>query len=108
MRRLTTLLLAAVFCLSLTACGPRDHNMLAGSVIGAGVGTVGAAVVDGHPLVGALVGAGAGALIGSSVDHHSSSYRPAPSRPLRPAPPKAHRPSHPRPGHGMPPRHGHR
>ena len=34
MRRLLALLLAAVTCLSLTACGPRDHSILASTAVG--------------------------------------------------------------------------
>ena len=101
MRRLLALLLAAVTCLSLTACGPRDHSILASTAVGAGIGTVGAAVVDGHPLVGALVGAGAGALIGSTIETRTTRYYHAPAP--HPRPHQAHRP-----GRGMPPRHGHR
>lgn len=53
--------------LSLSACGStRTDRALSGAAIGAGVGAVGAAVLDGNPVTGAVVGgavgAGAGAL----------------------------------------------
>lgn len=85
MRRFFSFFLICLFCLGLTACGPRDHSVLAGAAVGAGVGTVGAAVVDGHPLVGAMLGAGAGALVGAAIDsHHDHRYRHRPHRHPRP------------------------
>jgi len=88
MRRILAFSLICIFCFSLTACGPRHHSTLAGAAVGAGVGTLGSAAVDGHPLVGALLGAGVGSLVGAAIDHDRydrrhhhgwhGRYRPAP------------------------------
>lgn len=50
------------------ACGntPADRA-LSGAGIGAGVGTVGAILIDGNPITGAAIGAAAGAITGAST-----------------------------------------
>jgi hypothetical protein len=53
---------------SLAACSglsERDQRTLTGGAIGAGVGTVGAAVVGAPLIAGAAVGAAGGAIIGN-------------------------------------------
>lgn len=58
----------AVFTLAafLTACGHTPgQRALSGGAIGAGVGTVGAVLLDANPVAGAVVGAAAGAATGA-------------------------------------------
>ena len=71
MRRLFTLCLICLFCFGLTACGPREHRVLATSAIGAVAGAGLTAAFDGDPLTGALIGGGIGALGGYALNSHS-------------------------------------
>ncbi len=70
MRRTLSLLLIALFCLGLTACGPREHRVLATSAVGAVAGAGLTAAFDGDPLAGALIGGGIGALGGYAINSH--------------------------------------
>jgi hypothetical protein len=57
---------------SLAACSgmsDRDQRTLSGGAIGAGVGTVGAAVIGAPLVAGAAVGAVGGAVIGNVTTH---------------------------------------
>ena len=71
MRRLITLCLICLFCFGLTACGPREHRVLATTAIGAVAGAGLTAAFDGDPLAGALIGGGIGALGGYALNSHS-------------------------------------
>ena len=71
MRRLITLCLICLFCFGLTACGPREHRVLATTAIGAVAGAGLTAALDGDPLAGALLGGGIGALGGYALTSHS-------------------------------------
>lgn len=75
MRRTLSILLIALFCLGLTACGPREHRVLATSAVGAVAGAGLTAAFDGDPLAGALIGGGIGALGGYAINSHHS-HRP--------------------------------
>ena len=72
MRRLITLCLICLFCFGLTACGPREHRVLATTAIGAVAGAGLTAAFEGDPLAGALLGGGIGALGGYALNSHSS------------------------------------
>ena len=93
MRRTLSLLLIALFCLSLTACGPREHRVLATTAVGAVAGAGLTAAFDGDPLAGAVFGGSIGAIGGYALNSyhphrghhrgwHGGHHRPAP----RPAP----------------------
>ena len=102
MRRFFALCLIVICSFTLTACGPRDHSVLAGTAIGTVAGAGITAAFDGHPLVGAAIGAGLGAVAGLAIDEsrhhgHHRYYAPAPHH--RPAP-RYHA------GHGGPRHHG--
>jgi hypothetical protein len=61
-----------MFAASLAACSgmsDRDQRTLSGAAIGAGVGTVGAAVIGAPLLGGAAVGAVGGAVVGNVTSH---------------------------------------
>lgn len=92
MLRLRSLALTAFFCFTLTACGPRDHSMLAGTAIGAAAGAGISAIFEGDPLAGALVGGGLGALGGYAVDRHH--HRPDHHRGWHSGRPRPHRGPH--------------
>lgn len=50
----------------ISACGnTKGQRALSGGAIGAGVGAVGAAVINANPVTGAVVGAAAGAATGA-------------------------------------------
>lgn len=101
MRRLFSLGLIGVFCLALTACGPREHSIFAASAVGAGLGIAGAAIANEHPLTGMVIGAGMGALAGAAFEphhHHHRHYAPPP-------PPRRHYGNPPGWG-GRPPHYG--
>lgn len=70
MRRILSILLIALFCFGLTACGPREHRVLATSAVGAVAGAGLTAAFDGDPLAGALIGGGIGALGGYAINSH--------------------------------------
>lgn len=70
MRRFFSFCLICLFCLSLTACGPREHRVLATTAIGAVAGAGLTAAFDGDPLAGALLGGGVGALGGYALNSH--------------------------------------
>ena len=67
MRRTLSLLLIALFCLGLTACGPREHRVLATSAVGAVAGAGLTAAFDGDPLAGALIGGGIGYALKTAI-----------------------------------------
>ena len=75
MRRLFPLCLICLFCFGLTACGPREHRVLATSAIGAVAGAGLTAAFDGDPLAGALIGGGIGALGGYALNSHSPRHQ---------------------------------
>ena len=70
MRRFFSLCLICLFAFSLTACGPREHRVLATTAVGAVAGAGLTAAFDGDPLAGALIGGGIGALGGYAVNNH--------------------------------------
>jgi len=70
MRRFFSLCLICLFAFSLTACGPREHRVLATTAVGAVAGAGLTAAFDGDPLAGALIGGGIGALGGYAVYSH--------------------------------------
>ena len=73
MRRIISLCLICLFCFGLTACGPREHRVLATTAIGAVAGAGLTAAFDGDPLAGAVIGGSIGALGGYAVNsryHH--------------------------------------
>lgn len=50
----------------LSACGnTKGQRALSGGAIGAGVGTVGAVILNANPVTGAVIGAAAGAATGA-------------------------------------------
>lgn len=66
---------AAVFLLSLAACGSSDSDRaLSGAGIGAGVGAAGSAVTGGNPVTGAAIGAGVGAAAGALTDEDDINF----------------------------------
>ena len=74
MRRIISFCLICLFCFGLTACGPREHRVLATTAIGAVAGAGLTAALDGDPLAGAVIGGSIGALGGYAVNsryHHS-------------------------------------
>ena len=75
MRRILSLFLICLFAFSLTACGPREHRVLATTAVGAVAGAGLTAAFDGDPLAGALIGGGIGALGGYALNSHHS-HRP--------------------------------
>ena len=74
MRRILSFCLICLFAFSLTACGPREHRVLATTAIGAVAGAGLTAAFDGDPLAGAVIGGSIGALGGYAVN--SPYYRP--------------------------------
>ena len=70
MRRIISLCLICLFCFGLTACGPREHRVLATTAIGAVAGAGLTAAFDGAPLAGAVIGGSIGALGGYAVNSH--------------------------------------
>ena len=70
MRRLISFCLICLFAFSLTACGPREHRVLATTAVGAVAGAGLTAAFDGDPLSGALIGGGIGALGGYAINSH--------------------------------------
>ena len=73
MRRIISFCLICLFCFGLTACGPREHRVLATTAIGAVAGAGLTAAFDGDPLAGAVIGGSIGALGGYAVNsryHH--------------------------------------
>ena len=87
MRRIISLCLICLFAFSLTACGPREHRVLATTAIGAVAGAGLTAALDGDPLAGAVIGGSIGALGGYAVNshyhrpHHHGHYGHRPPRP---------------------------
>ena len=75
MRRLISLCLICLFCFGLTACGPREHRVLATTAVGAVAGAGLTAAFDGDPLAGAVIGGSIGALGGYAINSHHS-HRP--------------------------------
>ncbi len=75
MRRILSLFLICLLAFSLTACGPREHRVLATTAVGAVAGAGLTAAFDGDPLAGALIGGGIGALGGYALNSHHS-HRP--------------------------------
>jgi len=59
------LVLCVGFLAACSGMSERDQRTLSGGAIGAGVGTVGAAIVGAPLLAGAAVGAAGGAIIGN-------------------------------------------
>jgi osmotically inducible lipoprotein OsmB len=57
--------LCAGFLAACSGLSPREQRALTGGAIGAGVGTVGAAIVGAPLIAGAAVGAAGGAAIGA-------------------------------------------
>ena len=85
MRRIISFCLICLFALPLTACGPREHRVLATTAIGAVAGAGLTAALDGDPLAGAVIGGSIGALGGYAVnsryhDRHHSHYGHRPPR----------------------------
>ena len=79
MRRIISLCLICLFCFGLTACGPREHRVLATTAIGAVAGAGLPAALDGDPLAGAVIGGSIGALGGYAVNsryHSHYGHRP--------------------------------
>jgi uncharacterized membrane protein len=81
MRRIISFCLICLFCFGLTACGPREHRVLATTAIGAVAGAGLTAAFDGDPLAGAVIGGSIGALGGYAVNsryyhHRYYSHRP--------------------------------
>ena len=77
MRRLISFCLICLFAFSLTACGPREHRVLATTAVGAVAGAGLTAAFDGDPLAGAVIGGSIGALGGYAVNsryHHHRHY----------------------------------
>ena len=70
MRRIISFCLICLFCFGLTACGPREHRVLATTAIGAVAGAGLTAAFDGDPLAGAVIGGSIGALGGYAVNSH--------------------------------------
>ena len=70
MRRIISFCLICLFALPLTACGPREHRVLATTAIGAVAGAGLTAALDGDPLAGAVIGGSIGALGGYAVNSH--------------------------------------
>jgi osmotically inducible lipoprotein OsmB len=67
--------IAAVFLLSLAACGSsQGDRALSGAGIGAGVGAAGSAVTGGNPVTGAAIGAGVGAAAGALTDEDDVNF----------------------------------
>ena len=85
MRRILSLCLICLFALSLTACGPREHRVLATTAIGAVAGAGLTAAFDGDPLAGAVIGGSIGALGSYAVKsrYHHRHYRHCPPRHYR-------------------------
>ena len=87
MRRIISLCLICLFAFSLTACGPREHRVLATTAIGAVAGAGLTAALDGDPLAGAVIGGSIGALGGHAANshyhrpHHHGHYGHRPPRP---------------------------
>ena len=75
MRRFFSLCLICLFAFSLTACGPREHRVLATTAVGAVAGAGLTAAFDGDPLAGALIGGGIGALGGYAINSHYHRHR---------------------------------
>ena len=74
MRRILSFCLICLFAFSLTACGPREHRVLATTAFGAVAGAGLTAAFDGDPLAGAVIGGSMGALGGyalSTPRHHA-------------------------------------
>ena len=70
-RSITTAILLASLGLSLAACGHQPgERAVSGGMIGAGVGTVAAAVVGAPLLGGALIGGAVGAVGGAATSPH--------------------------------------
>ena len=85
MRRIISFCLICLFCFGLTACGPREHRVLATTAIGAVAGAGLTAALDGDPLAGAVIGGSIGALGGYAVNsryhhRHHSHYGHRPPR----------------------------
>ena len=74
MRRIISLCLICLFCFGLTACGPREHRVLATTAIGAVAGAGLTAALDGDPLAGAVIGGSIGALGGYAINSHHSHH----------------------------------
>ena len=72
MRRILSFCLICLFAFSLTACGPREHRVLATTAIGAVAGAGLTAALDGDPLAGAVIGGSIGALGGYALNSHHS------------------------------------
>lgn len=69
MKRFTSLLLATVAALAISACGQsQTDRALSGGGIGAGTGAVGSAVLGGDPVTGAVIGGAVGAAAGGLTD----------------------------------------
>ena len=71
MRRFISFCLICLFCLGLTACGPREQRVLATTAIGAVAGAGLTAAFDGDPLAGALIGGGIGSVGGYALNSHN-------------------------------------
>ncbi len=67
-KKVVAAILLVVMLASCSGMSAREQRVLSGSAIGAGVGTVGAALVQGSLFTGAAVGAAAGALGGLIYD----------------------------------------
>ena len=67
-RKILMLLIVAVLLVSCSGLNKTEQRVLSGGAIGAGVGTVGAAIFGGPLVVGAAAGAAAGAIGGVIVD----------------------------------------
>ncbi|MBQ4615679.1 MAG: hypothetical protein IJB29_03070 [Mailhella sp.] len=91
MRRFLILCLTALFCVSLTACGPREHRVLATTAVGAVAGAGLTAAFDGDPLAGALIGGGIGALGGYAINSHYAYHPRHHGRHYGHRPPRYHR-----------------
>jgi hypothetical protein len=70
----SALLVISSMCL-LSACGDTTgQRALSGGAIGAGIGTVGGAILAADPVTGAVLGAAAGALTGAATSKNEVNF----------------------------------